>query len=78
MLERSQQVAEEILQKRTINPHEKVTLSADSPKVILKLDYSPSIKHLVTTQEELRGQTKIFTIHNQSNFLIYAQLVKHP
>jgi len=71
-------VAEEILQKRTINPHEKVTLSAGSPKVILKLDYSPSIKHLVTTQEELRGQTKIFTIHNQSNFLIYAQLVKHP
>ncbi|MCH7754258.1 hypothetical protein IH970_03915 [candidate division KSB1 bacterium] len=47
-------------------------------KLYLKLDYSPSIKHLVTTQEELRGQTKIFTIHNQSNFLIYAQLVKQP
>ena len=64
---------EEILQKRTINPHETVALSTDNPKVILKLDYSPSVKHLVTTQEELRGQTKIFTIHNQSNFLIYAQ-----
>jgi len=78
LLERNQQVPEEILQKRTINPHEKVTLSADNPKVILKLDYSPSVKHLVTTQEELRGQNKIFTIHNQSNFLVYAQLVKHP
>ncbi len=69
---------EEILQKRTINPHEKVTLNAADPKVILKLDYSPSVKHLVTRQEDFRGQTKIFTIHNHSNFLIYAQLVKHP
>ena len=69
---------EEILRKRTINPHETVTLSTDNPKVILKLDYSPSVKHLITTQEELGGQTKVFTIHNQSNFLVYAQVVKHP
>ena len=65
-------MAEEISQKRTINPHEKVTLSADSPKVILKLDYSPSITHLVTTQEELRGQTKIFTIYNQRQAVTFV------
>ena len=68
---------EEILQKRTINPHEKAFLSTDNPEVILKLDYPLSVKHLVTTQEELCGYTKVFTIHNQSNLLVYAQMVKH-
>ena len=63
---------EEILQKRTINPHETVTLSTDNPQDILKLDYSPSAKHLITTQEELCGQTKIFTVQNQSKSLFIA------
>jgi len=61
-------VAEEILQKRTINPHEKVTLSADSPKVILKLDYSASIKHLVTT---------LIASNNSSFFMAYPLLILH-
>ena len=67
---------EEILQKRTINPHEKAFLSTDNPEVFLKLDYPASVEHLVTTLEELHGYTKIFTIHNQSNLLVYAQMVK--
>jgi len=34
---------EEILQKRTIKPNEKMSLSTDNPDVILKLDYPPSV-----------------------------------
>ena len=68
---------EEILQKRTIKPNEKMSLSTDNPDVILKLDYPPSVKYLITIQEELCGYTKIFTVHNQSNVLVYAQMVKH-
>lgn len=80
-------MSEVVLEKRTINPREEATLNAGqidaeirTPIVILQLDYPESIKHLVTYTEELHGQgehrSKVFKVHNQSNFLVYAQLVK--
>jgi hypothetical protein len=78
---------EEVLEKRIINPHEQATLSAGefdtktrTPKIVLQLNYPQSVKNLVSCREELAGTephcSKIFTIHNQSNFLVYARLVK--
>ena len=75
------------LEKRVIEPHEEVTMNAGSfnvnnftQNIILKLDYPDAIRNLVTWKEELvdsAGQkVKVFKIINNSNFLVYARVVK--
>ncbi|MFQ5602656.1 MAG: hypothetical protein ACE5HS_05255 [bacterium] len=80
-------MAEEIIAKRIIRPHEEATLNAgefdvktSTPAVNLKLDFPQSVQNLITWKEEVVGSeehcTKIFKIHNRSNFLVYAKLIK--